>query len=164
MRAAVYASRSEERTTRLGWHVGSLCTAGDVFLLYGELGAGKTRFIRGLASGLGVVEYAFSPSFVLVREYRGRLTLYHMDFYRLEQPEEIADLGVEEYLYGDGVCAIEWAERAAGLLPKRHLAATLSYVANEPESRTIRFTASGQRYESLLEQVVGAMGESASWS
>jgi len=157
MRAAEFVSRSEAVTTRLGRHLGSLSAAGDVILLYGELGAGKTCLIRGIASGLGVAEYAFSPSFVLVREYRGRLTLYHMDFYRLEQPGEIADLGIEEYLYDEGVCAIEWAERAVGLLPEQHLAVTLAYVPDEAESRVIRFTATGPHYESLLERTVKAM-------
>ncbi len=164
MRRAEYSSRSEAQTLLLGEQLGSLSMAGDIVLLYGELGAGKTCLIRGIASGLGVAEYAFSPSFVLVREYRGRLTLYHMDFYRLEQPGEIADLGLEEYLYGDGVCAIEWAERAAGLLPEQHLAVTLAYVPEHAESRIIRFAATGGRYESLLEQLVNASREPASWN
>ena len=137
----------------LGQRLGQLSQAGDLFLLSGELGAGKTCLIQGLAAGLGVAGHAFSPSFVLVRQYPGRLPLFHMDFYRLDRPAEIADLGLEDYLYGDGVCAIEWAERAGGLLPDEHLWFTLNYVPSDEQARTIQVTAAGERYEQLLERV-----------
>ena len=137
----------------LGQRLGQLSQAGDLFLLSGELGAGKTCLIQGLAAGLGVSGHAFSPSFVLVRQYPGRLPLFHMDFYRLDRPAEIADLGLEDYLYGDGVCAIEWAERAGGLLHGEHLWFTLNYVPSDEQARTIQVTAAGERYEQLLERV-----------
>lgn len=146
-------TRSADETVALGRRIGEACTPGYVILLSGELGTGKTCLIGGIASGLSVAEYTFSPSFVLVREYHGRLMLFHMDFYRIESPEEAADLGIEEYLYGEGVCAIEWAERAAGLLPEEHLAIELEYVSDAEESRHVHITARGAHYESLLQQL-----------
>jgi tRNA threonylcarbamoyladenosine biosynthesis protein TsaE len=139
----------EEQTVALGRRLGTLANPGDVFLLSGELGTGKTCLVRGVAAGLGASDCASSPSFVIIREYRGRLTLYHMDFYRLERPEEIADLGIEEYLYGGGICAVEWAERAAGLLPEEHLGLTLSYASGEGE-RDIVVTSAGSRYDAVV--------------
>ncbi len=146
-------TRHEDQTAALGHLLGQLSLPEDVFLLHGELGAGKTCLIRGIAAGLEVSGHAFSPSFVLVREYHGRLTLYHMDFYRLGRPKEVEDLGIDDYLYGDGVCAIEWAERAAGLLPQNHLALSLYYVLSEESVRTIQLSAYGKRYTSLLQQI-----------
>ena len=164
MRTAACVSTGENDTVDLGRRLGALAAAGDVFLLSGELGAGKTCFIRGIAAGLGVAEYAFSPSFVLVREYHGRLDLFHMDFYRLEQPGEIAELGLDEYLYGDGVCAIEWAERAAGLLPDEHLLIELAYAPGAQENRVVRITAEGPRYEALLQELLDTAGDVAAWN
>ena len=91
--------------------MGELVQSGDIFLLTGDLGTGKTCLTQGIARGLGIEEYAFSPSFVIIREYHGRLPLYHIDFYRLDNIDEIADLGLEEYFYSKGVCVIEWAEK-----------------------------------------------------
>ena len=104
-------STSEEETERIGQRLGATLNAGEVLLLYGELGAGKTAFTRGLARGLGApADEVTSPTFTLVQEYRGRLTLYHVDLYRLDE-REVDDLGLEELVLGDGVVAIEWAER-----------------------------------------------------
>ena len=122
-------SRSPEQTQHLGKRLGELAQSGDVFLLTGNLGSGKTCLTQGIAWGLGVKEYAFSPSFVIIREYHGRLTLYHIDFYRLDRLEEIADLGLDEYLYGKGVCVIEWADKGIAVLPDEHLLINLSYVS-----------------------------------
>ena len=105
---------SEEATSAAGERLARTLTAGDVVLLYGDLGAGKTAFVRGLARGLGApVEEVSSPTFTLVQEYQGRLPLYHVDLYRLE-PAEVDDLGLEELVAGDGIVAIEWAERWRG--------------------------------------------------
>lgn len=104
-------STSEEETERIGQRLGATLNAGEVLLLYGDLGAGKTAFTRGLARGLGApADEVTSPTFTLVQEYRGRLTLYHVDLYRLDE-REVDDLGLEELVLGDGVVAIEWAER-----------------------------------------------------
>ena len=105
---------SEEETEAAGERLGRTLGAGDVVLLYGDLGAGKTAFVRGLAAGLGANrDDVSSPTFTLVQEYRGRLTLFHVDLYRLEE-REVDDLGLEELVLGDGVVAIEWAERWRG--------------------------------------------------
>jgi tRNA threonylcarbamoyladenosine biosynthesis protein TsaE len=103
---------TEEETTKAGASLGAELQPGDVVLLYGQLGAGKTAFVRGLAAGLGAPpEEVSSPTFTLVQEYAGRrVTLYHVDLYRLD-PKEVQDLGLEELVSGDGIVAIEWAER-----------------------------------------------------
>ncbi len=164
MTSCTFVSTSEQQTDSLGRHIGVLCQAGDVILLSGELGAGKTCLVQGIASGLGVSEYTFSPSFVLVREYRGRLMLYHMDFYRIEAIEEVADLGIEEYLHGDGVCAIEWADRAIALLPDQCLHFELRYVPDIEQSREVRASARGSRYEYLLQRLLTEMKDFARWN
>jgi tRNA threonylcarbamoyladenosine biosynthesis protein TsaE len=108
-------TRSELETAALGRELGATLSAGDVVLLVGDLGAGKTAFVRGLAEGLGVDrDEVSSPTFTLVQEYRGgRLPLFHVDLYRLDDPREIDDLGLDE-IAEDGVLAIEWAEKLAG--------------------------------------------------
>ena len=104
-------TQSEDETSTVGERLGASLRRGDVILLYGELGAGKTAFVRGLARGLGASpDDVSSPTFTLIQEYSGRLTLYHVDLYRLE-PREIPDLGLDELVGGDGVVAIEWADR-----------------------------------------------------
>jgi tRNA threonylcarbamoyladenosine biosynthesis protein TsaE len=117
----------------LGRTLASQLTAGDVVAFYGELGAGKTTMIKGVAAGLGVIGVVKSPSFVIVTEYAGKLPLYHVDLYRLGARgeglgaddecqlslEEIEGIGLDSYLDGDGVCLIEWAERAEKVLPDR---------------------------------------------
>lgn len=105
---------SELETEAAGAHLAESLREGDVVLLHGELGAGKTAFTRGLARGLGIdPEEVSSPTFTLVQEYHGRLTLYHVDLYRLDE-REVDDLGLEELVLGDGVVVIEWAERWRG--------------------------------------------------
>jgi tRNA threonylcarbamoyladenosine biosynthesis protein TsaE len=110
-------SASEELTRRLGMVLGELSQAGSVIALIGELGAGKTVFARGVADGLKVNEAVSSPSYVLMNLYRGRLELYHFDFYRLENEEELDELGLDEYFYGEGVSLVEWADKFPGVMP-----------------------------------------------
>jgi tRNA threonylcarbamoyladenosine biosynthesis protein TsaE len=105
---------SEPATETAGEHLAAALAPGAVVLLYGDLGAGKTAFVRGLARGLGADPGdVSSPTFTIIQEYAGRLTLYHVDLYRLEE-KEVDDLGLEELVLGDGVVAIEWAERWRG--------------------------------------------------
>ncbi|MFC1937189.1 tRNA (adenosine(37)-N6)-threonylcarbamoyltransferase complex ATPase subunit type 1 TsaE [Chloroflexota bacterium] len=144
-------TRSPEQTQQLGVRIGGLACAGDVFLLSGSLGTGKTCLTQGIAWGLDIKEYTLSPSFVLIREYNGRLPLYHVDLYRLDRIEEIAELGLEEYLYGDGVCVIEWAEKGLAVLPMEHLLVQLSHVSDN--ERKFDFRPNGQRYVELVEQL-----------
>ena len=110
-------SDSPERTQAIGRAVGASARPGDVVLLFGELGSGKTCFTQGVLWGLGVDDFARSPTFVLVTEYQGCLPLYHVDLYRIDGEHEVDDLGLDEYLFGDGVCVVEWAERACGSYP-----------------------------------------------
>jgi tRNA threonylcarbamoyladenosine biosynthesis protein TsaE len=111
--AQTFVTRTEEETSAAGERLAPRLRPGDVLLLHGDLGAGKTAFVRGLARGLGAdPDEVSSPTFTLVQEYRGRLTLYHVDLYRL-QPEEAADLGLDELTEGNTVVAVEWAERWA---------------------------------------------------
>jgi tRNA threonylcarbamoyladenosine biosynthesis protein TsaE len=142
---------SPEQTWKIGEILGSLAQEGDLICLYGELGAGKTNLAYGLARGLGVTEhYVTSPTFTLVNEYQGRVPLYHIDLYRLQDPGELENIGFEEYIDSDGVTVIEWAERAEDELPEARLSVYLS--AAGEESREIGFLAEGERYEKLLEQ------------
>ena len=142
-------SRNPEETQKLGMRLGELAAAGDIYLLSGNLGAGKTCLTQGIARGLGVTEhYISSPSFVLMREAHGRLPLYHIDLYRLNRIEEITDLGLDDYLYGNGVCVIEWAERGTGVLPLEHLQITINYVSDT--ERKLFFQPAGQRFEQLV--------------
>ena len=111
---AATLTTSEEETSAVGARLGASLHAGAVVLLYGDLGAGKTAFVRGLAEGVGApADEVSSPTFTIVQEYPGRLMLYHVDLYRLEE-REVDDLGLEELVLGDGVVAIEWAERWRG--------------------------------------------------
>jgi tRNA threonylcarbamoyladenosine biosynthesis protein TsaE len=144
-------SHSPGETQQLGRHIGELATPGDIFLLVGSLGAGKTCLTQGIAWGLGIKEYTLSPSFVLIRELNGRLPLYHIDLYRLDRLEEIADLGLDDYLYGKGVCAVEWAEKALALLPPEHLLIEISYLGNT--ERHFQLKASGRRYLKMVRKL-----------
>jgi tRNA threonylcarbamoyladenosine biosynthesis protein TsaE len=141
-------SHRPEETQDFGARLGQLAQPGDVFLLVGELGAGKTCLAQGIARGLGIKEYAASPSFVVVRELYGRLPLYHMDFYRLDNLEEIADLGLDDYFYGQGVSVVEWADKGLSLLPPEHLLVEMSYVSDT--SRRLKLKARGKRYRQLV--------------
>lgn len=144
-------SHSPEQTQSLGRSLGQLAQAGDVYLLTGNLGSGKTCLTQGIAWGLGVKEYAFSPSFVIVREYHGRLPLYHIDLYRLDRIEEIIDLVLEEYFYGDGICVVEWAEKGIDVLPRENLLIKLNYIS--ATDRSLDVAADGERYAQLLESL-----------
>jgi len=145
-----FISHSEAQTRRLGARLGELLTGGEVIALQGELGTGKTRWVQGVAQGLGVNVHATSPTFTLVNEYPGRLTLYHVDLYRIEQAAEALAFGLEDYLYGDGVCIIEWAERVAEVLPPDCLWITLYHL--DETKRRITMRADGERYRQLLKE------------
>jgi len=153
MKSLRLISHSPGETQLFGSYLGELSQKSDVFLLSGQLGAGKTCLVQGIAQGLGVKEYAFSPSFVILREYHGRLPLYHLDFYRLENVEEIADLGLEEYFCGNGICVIEWAEKGFQVLPKENLLVSMRYGPGSPTRRSLLIKAHGPRYEELIQQL-----------
>ncbi len=141
-----------EQTWRIGEMLGGRLGAGDTVCLYGDLGAGKTSFSYGIALGLQVKEqYITSPTFTFVNEYEGRVPFYHIDLYRLKDPEELENIGFEEYIDSDGVTVIEWAERAEDELPSECLSVYLSYI--DDHSREIGFLAEGERYEKLLDEL-----------
>jgi tRNA threonylcarbamoyladenosine biosynthesis protein TsaE len=146
-----FVSRSEEQTRRLGARLGRLLQAGDLICLEGPLGSGKTCFAQGIGIGMGVKEPITSSSFVLIGEYKAPngLTLYHIDFYRLQNPvEEALAIGIEEKFYGDGVCVIEWADRAKEIIPPERLWITFNYL--DAHQRSILMEPNGERYVRLL--------------
>lgn len=145
-------SHGMEQTRRLGAHLGKLLRRGDVILLEGEFGTGKTTFTQGIARGLEIdARYVNSPTFTLINEYKGgRLPLYHIDLYRLEGMEQIGTLGLEDYLEGPGVVVIEWPQGAAAWLPDERLTLRLFHL-NETK-RTLRFYATGARYTDLMDR------------
>jgi tRNA threonylcarbamoyladenosine biosynthesis protein TsaE len=133
-----FVTDSPEETQGWGQKLGSVLRPGDVVALYGELGAGKTCFIRGIARGLKIQEeYITSPSFVLIREYGGDVPFYHIDLYRLSPGKEVEDLGIEEYLEGESVSAIEWAEKAEKLLPPGTIRIRLDFINETKRKITI---------------------------
>jgi len=144
-------SHSPEQTQKIGTHIGELALPGDIILLVGELGTGKTCLTQGIAWGLDIKEYAASPSFIIVRELYGRLPLYHIDLYRLDHIEEIVELGLDDYLYGNGVCVVEWAEKGLSVLPKEHLLIQISYLSDT--ERSFQFKPSGKRYLEVARQL-----------
>jgi len=144
-------SHSPEQTQKLGARIGELASPGDIFLLVGKLGTGKTCLTQGIARGLDIREYVMSPSFVIIRELYGRLPLYHIDLYRLDHIEEIEELGLDDYLYGNGVCVVEWAEKGLTALPEEHLLIQIDYLSDT--GRSFYLKPSGQRYRKLATQL-----------
>jgi tRNA threonylcarbamoyladenosine biosynthesis protein TsaE len=146
-------SVSAQRTQELGVRFGELALAGDLFCLEGDLGSGKTCFVQGLGRGLGIVESIHSPTFILANEHRGgRLLLYHLDVYRVRSADEAIGIGLEDYVWGDGVCVVEWAEKIRGALPAEHM--WIEFLHLDESSRRLRFGAQGPRYEQLLGEFV----------
>ncbi len=121
-------TRSDKETIECGVRLSKTLKKGDVVALYGELGSGKTTFTKGIGKGLGVKnpQRINSPTFVLIKQYEGRMPLYHLDLYRLDNLKDIEDIAVEEYLFGDGVSVIEWPERLKNLLPKKHVSVRIA--------------------------------------
>lgn len=140
-------------TRRIGERIGRMLRAGDVVLLSGELGAGKTVLAQGIGRGMGVRDPIKSSSFVIMNEYDGRkLRLYHADLYRLEEPVQVAELALDE-LAADGVLVVEWPERAPEELPPQHLLLTLEY--DGAKGRRITAEARGERYEEMVRRLRG---------
>jgi tRNA threonylcarbamoyladenosine biosynthesis protein TsaE len=144
-------SNSVEQTRRLGARFGELAQAGDLLCLEGELGTGKTAFVQGLARGLGIAPAVHSPTFIMANEYRGgRLVLNHLDVYRVGALGEAIGIGLDDYLYGDGVTVIEWAEKIRALVPPEHLWITFRHLAET--KRALLITPRGERYENLARE------------
>lgn len=149
MKSRHYHSRSEQETQRLAADLARQVKPGDILCLFGDLGSGKTTFVKGLASGLAInPRDVNSPTFVLLNIYDGKLPLYHFDFYRLQHPEEIAAIGYDEFLFGSGVAVVEWSERFGPFLPAQRLELRFDYAGTT--GREITCTAYGARAEELL--------------
>lgn len=149
----VVRTDSEPETMELGSCLAGTLEAGDLVALIGDLGAGKTVFVKGVAKGLGVAEYLYvnSPSFVILKEYRGRIDLYHFDVYRLD-PRAFADtLDYDRYFYGEGVAVVEWADRVADLLPEDRIEVSIEHEGEN--SRKFTITGTGR----IMERVSGGL-------
>ncbi|MTV48943.1 tRNA (adenosine(37)-N6)-threonylcarbamoyltransferase complex ATPase subunit type 1 TsaE [Heliobacillus mobilis] len=145
----------ERATEALGGWLAQRVRPGDVLLLYGDLGAGKTTLVRGLARSLGYEGRVTSPTFTLVHEYEGSLSLYHFDLYRLDDPEEVWDIGWSDYLRGDGVLCVEWPERLDHLLPEEALTIRLTRddSATADEGRRVELIGRGEKPLALVKEL-----------
>jgi tRNA threonylcarbamoyladenosine biosynthesis protein TsaE len=148
----VFQTKSPSETIRIGKNIGSLLLPGDIVALVGELGAGKTQFIKGLAAGVrvGKSTYISSPSFTLINEYVGKVRFYHIDLFRLKSEKEAEELGLEEYFQGGGITAIEWADKIPSLLPEEILWINICYTGKN--IRSFEMIGKGMRYEELLKK------------
>ncbi len=146
-------SRSVNQTLNIGRKISARLGAGDIVCLFGELGSGKTVLSKGIAWGLGINRSSIvSPSFVLIRQYyRSRVPLYHFDLYRLKALKDIAFLGYEEYLYGEGISVVEWADRLGKIMPKEYLGVELAVKGKT--QRVIGLKARGRHYQALLDKI-----------
>ncbi|HLU22721.1 tRNA (adenosine(37)-N6)-threonylcarbamoyltransferase complex ATPase subunit type 1 TsaE [Lederbergia graminis] len=143
-------SKSREHTYAIANKLGSLLQQGDVLLLEGDLGAGKTTFTKGIAVGLDITRNVNSPTFTIIKEYEGRLPLYHMDVYRVEDSSE--DLGIDEYFYGNGVTVVEWAHLIKEQLPDEYLEIRLYHEGDD--QRKLVLEPHGDRYEVLCKELL----------
>ena len=144
-------STHEDITVNLGKILGRSSMPGDVYLLSGDLGSGKTRLTQGLLNGLGSGELARSPTFVLVTEYEARIPVYHMDFYRLDDHISIERMQIDEYLYGDGICVIEWANKSLDVFPEDSIKVHFDISKTESERRLTFSTKSTKHSETFSE-------------
>ncbi|WP_094777250.1 tRNA (adenosine(37)-N6)-threonylcarbamoyltransferase complex ATPase subunit type 1 TsaE [Domibacillus aminovorans] len=133
-------------------HIAAFLVPGDVVLLEGDLGAGKTTFTQGIAAALGVKKNVNSPTFTIVKEYKGKYPLYHMDVYRLG-PDSEEDLGFDEYFYGEGISIVEWAHLIEGQLPDEYIKINIYHTGVDGQ-REIVLTIEGDRYDRISEKVI----------
>ena len=150
----IFKSVSVGETIKFGERLGKLLAPGHVIALAGELGAGKTTMVKGIVQGLGGTDTRAvkSPTFALVQRSEGRMPVYHFDAYRLENAQEMLDIGSDEMIYGDGVSIIEWADNVSECLPEEYLKVTL--IAVSENERTIEVCGYGDRYNKIIESVV----------
>lgn len=143
-------SRNPEGTQQIGREIGRLAAPGDLYLLIGNLGAGKTCLTQGIAWGLGIQGFISSPSFVILKVYKGRLNLYHVDLYRMQSAQEISHLGLEDYIYGKGVCVVEWANRGWEY-PVDYLLVEMKIISDT--KRSLFFSYRGEKYIGMVKRL-----------
>ena len=141
---------NEEKTREIGSKLGELLTPKSVICLIGDLGAGKTTMTQSLARALGVDDYITSPTFTIVNEYEGKMPLYHFDVYRIGSSEEMYDIGFDEYIDGEGVCIIEWANLIEDILPDEYLYIEMNY---KETGREMILTPRGEKYEEIVKEL-----------
>ena len=144
-----YITESAEETSKIGEQLGRLLSKGNIICLTGDLGAGKTAFTKGIAKGLAVDDYVTSPTYTIINEYQGRLPLYHFDVYRLNDVEEMYELGYEEYFFGDGIVVLEWADIVRDIIPGERLWITILNSRGD-DSREIIMEPTGEVYDDIM--------------
>lgn len=151
-----FTTSSPEETEALGEKIGRRLQRGDILTFKGELGAGKTCMIRGIAKGLGIKDRITSSSFVIMRVMEGDIPVYHFDLYRLENEEELIDIGYDEFLFSNGVSLIEWPEKLENLIGSDFLSVEIQYDEQDESflRRIIKITPSGKRFEDLIKEII----------
>ena len=151
---------SQEETMALGKSLGEQLFENSCVILEGDLGAGKTTLTKGIALGLGIDRVIKSPTYTLIREYRkGRLPLFHMDMYRIEESGGASEVGLEEYFYAGGVCVVEWAQYIEDELPSTFLKVQINREGDGESERLIRLFPHGEEYEEFINQLKEATDE-----
>lgn len=147
-----FITKNPNETRQIGRAIGCLLEPGDIVLLFGELGTGKTCLTQGIANGVGIDagQIVNSPSYILINVYNGKSQIYHIDLYRLQESDELFELGLDEYLYGDGVCVVEWADRMIDL-PESYLKITLKWLGRD--RRRFCVSAVGTGYENVVRRL-----------
>ncbi len=145
---------SRDETAEAGRKLGRLLEAGDVVCLSGDIGTGKTVFTGGIAEGLGISGYITSPTFTIVNEYEGRIPFYHFDVYRINDPDEMFEIGFEEYIDGRGVVVIEWADVIKDILPREHIWVEISKdLKGDYNIRNITIEFRGEKYQQIADSL-----------
>ncbi|MCG8541892.1 MAG: tRNA (adenosine(37)-N6)-threonylcarbamoyltransferase complex ATPase subunit type 1 TsaE [Clostridia bacterium] len=145
--------RGIDKTQEIGYRLGKLVEKGDIICLTGDLGAGKTTLTKSIAKGLEVKGDVTSPTFNIIKEYTGRLPVYHFDLYRIAHVDEMYDIGYEEYFYGSGVCIIEWASQIRELIPEEHLWIEIK-LGDTIDSREFYMRGTTKHYERIVEELI----------
>ena len=148
-----FITENPDETKKIGHTIGRLLEPGSIVLLFGELGTGKTCLTQGIANGVGIDEgqYVTSPSYILINVYTGKIPIYHIDLYRIQGSDDLFELGLEEYLYGEGVCIIEWADRMTSL-PESYLKIALEWI--DRGRRQFYISGVGTVYEKIVRKIV----------
>jgi len=152
-----YTTHSEYETLNIGKKLGELLNVGDIVCLNGDLGTGKTVFVKGIAMALSIDEYITSPTFTIVNEYDSKIPLFHFDVYRISDSDEMFEIGFEEYLDNKGIVVIEWASIISEILPEETINVTISKVGEDFDLRNIIIDFNGEKYKDLEQKFEGEL-------